>query len=71
MAVKVYDKTDLKSHIAFYQGSFNQLDIVRNEIKIWSTIYHNNFIKVFKEFDDLDSKGRMYLMMELAQNGQI
>lgn len=48
----------------------NNLDKVYNEIEVWAKVNHENFIKIY-EFIDSDDHDYMYLILELADLGQL
>lgn len=77
MALKVFNKASLRSSattdvdpVTGISKLSNQLKTVMNEIKVWERVYHPNIVKIFELFDS-PSENNMYLMMELAQYGQI
>jgi hypothetical protein len=46
------------------------LDKVYNEIEVWGRINHSHFVK-FYELIDADEHDYMYLILELADLGQL
>lgn len=48
----------------------NHLNTIYSEIGVWERVAHENVVKIFELFDD-DLHESMYLMMELAEFGQI
>tara|TARA_B110000285_G_scaffold163082_1_gene182126 strand:- start:675 stop:1019 length:345 start_codon:yes stop_codon:yes gene_type:complete len=47
-----------------------QLDKVYNEVENWATVHHPNIIKLYEIIDD-DKHDYMYVILELANMGQI
>lgn len=48
----------------------NNMDKVYNEIEVWAKIRHPNIIRIYEMLDD-DSHDYLYLIMELADLGQL
>ena len=48
----------------------NNLDKVYNEIEIWTTLNHPYIAKLYEMIDD-DNHDYLYLILELADHGQI
>lgn len=77
MAVKIYNKQILRNRkcsdvdpVSGISKMSDQLKTIQQEIKVWQRADHENVVKIFELYDDIQVP-EMYLLMELCKYGQI